>query len=80
MKWSNCLIEALKNKMLKPFKITIYKRGKWTEILKKSFPHFYWYDKDKKCYLHFCAKYSDEPFLYQLWFQGSIREFNYHNK
>lgn len=78
MVWSNCYFEALKQKIIKPSKVIIHKRGKWSEVLHKKFPHFYWYDKDKKCFLHFCAKFTDEPFLYQLWFQGEIREFYYH--
>jgi hypothetical protein len=77
-KYSNCLLEALKQKLLNMSRIKIYKRGKWLEILHLKFPHFYWYDFKKNCYFHFCGKNKNLKFLNQLWFEGSVEEFKYH--
>ena len=77
---SNCLIEAIKHYIKQPSTIKIKRKGNWKLIRKHTFPHFYWYDIKQDKYFHFSAKYSDEPFLYQLWFKGKIEEFHYHNK
>lgn len=75
--FSNCLIEAIKQYVKYPNYIKIKRKGRWKLIKKKTFPHFYWYDSRYNEYFHFCARYSDEPFLCQLWFQGTIEKFNY---
>jgi hypothetical protein len=78
-KWSNCLIEATKEFLRNPLHTKVYRKGSWKLIWRKhQFPHFYWYSKKDQKYYHFNAKYSDEPFLYQLWFRGYIDEFYYH--
>jgi len=76
--YSNCLIEAIKAKLLNFRKIKIYKRGSWLEIFQRKWPHFYWYHKPSNKYYH----YSQEDtlsWLQQLWYKGSVMEFKYHN-
>jgi len=81
MSWNNCLLKAIIVKLKKPNKIIIYKRGLWIdELLKLKFPHFYWFDEEKKGYYHFQSNKGGLLFFHQLWFKGFIRKFNYHNK
>lgn len=77
-KTSNCLIEAVLEFSRNPMSIRIKKKGSLNFIRERAFPHFYWYDKRDGEYYHFCAKYSDEPLIKQLWFEGRIKVFRYH--
>lgn len=74
--YSNCLIEAIKQKIRHPKSINIMRKGSLKLLRKRVFPHYYWYDVRDDTYRHFNAKYSDEPFLNQLWFIGEVTEFN----
>lgn len=78
--YSNCLLESIKQYIKSPSNINIHKRGSWFEIFHCKFPHFYWFDKRYGYYYHFCARFTDEPFLHQLWFQGDIKRFLWHGK
>ena len=77
---SNCLIQGLKQFIKHPNSIKLIKRGKWSEIARLKWPHFYWLDKRDGNYYHYCAKYSDEPFINQIWLEGEIRSFHFHGK
>lgn len=74
MKWSNCLVEAIKAKIRTKGKAKIYRIGKWSYIWnKKCFPHFYWKVGDKR--YKFNARFSDEPLWGQLWYEGEVTEY-----
>lgn len=76
MKHSNCLIEALKAFSKNMKYVRIKKKGSIKVLRKGHFPHFYWVDnRTGDCY-HFEARYSDEPFLGQLWFEGKVTKYN----
>jgi len=77
--YSNCLLESIKQYLKYPLHIKIIKIGSWLEILQCKWPHFYWLDKRVNHYYHFCAKYSDEPFINQIWFEGEIKRFLWHS-
>ena len=78
--YSNCLLHSIKQYILNPTNIKIIKRGSWLEIFGCKWPNFYWFDKRDNHYYHFCAKYSDEPFINQIWFEGEVKRFLWHNK
>lgn len=75
MHYSNCLLEALKAFLLDPKNVRIKKKGSFILVKRKKFPHFYWENLKTGRLYHFKAHYSDEPFLYQLWFLGKISEY-----
>ena len=77
---SNCLLEAIKAKMISPKNNKIYKRGSWLEIFQCRWPHFYWYHKPHDKYYCFSAWKDDLSLMKQLWYQGDIVEFDLHNK
>lgn len=77
---SNCLLGAIKQYIKSPLNIKIHKRGSWLEIFQCKWPHFYWLDLRDNHYYHFCAKYSDEPFINQIWFQGEVKRYLWHGK
>ena len=71
---SNCLLESLKAFIQSRGRAKIYKVGKWSWIWKKKkFPHFYWVLDGQK--YKFEAKYSDEPLLCQLWYEGHVKKY-----
>ena len=78
--YSNCLLGAWKQFILNPTKTIIHKRGSWLEIFKCKWPHFYWLDLKDNHYYHYCAKLSDKPFINQIWFDGEVKRFIWHEK
>jgi len=78
--YSNCFLEAIKQYILNSTSIIIYKRGSWWEIFQCKWPHFYWLNKEDNKHYHFCANFTDETFLHQLWFEGDIKRFLWHDK
>lgn len=76
--YSNCLIEAVKAKLINPRQNKIYKRGSWLEIFQKRCPHFYWYHQPDDKYYCFSPKNLNESWLNQLWYEGEIIEFKWH--
>ena len=74
---SNCLLEAIKEKIKKPKSIKIHKKGSWFEIFTCKWPHFYWIEaKGEMNYkYHFRAEIFNQPFLKQIWFEGRIERF-----
>jgi len=77
---SNCLLEALKAKFINPINNKVYQRGSWLCILKKQFPHFYWYHKPHNKYYCFSPKINNLNWIRQLWYEGEIIEFKWHKK
>jgi|GEM_PF-2244890 len=78
---SNCLLGAMKQYIKHPLSTKIHMRGSWLEVFQFKWPHFYWLDlRDNNNYYHFCARYSDEPFVNQIWFQGEVKRFGWHGK
>jgi hypothetical protein len=61
--YSNCLLEALKEKVKHPFSIVIRKR--------RGTGHFYWYDKHKKSFFHFTNFCGTDCYI---WHEGEIRK------
>jgi len=78
--YSNCLLQSIKQYILNPTNIKIHKRGSWLDIFQLKWPHFYWLDLRDNHYYHYCAKFSDEPFLCEIWFKGEIKRFLWHDK
>lgn len=78
--YSNCLLESIIFKINDWKNIKLYKRGSWKEIFNSKFPHFYWYNKREDKYFHFSAKHSNLSFKNQLWFEGSIQIFHFHDR
>ena len=82
--YSNCLLEALKAKIINPKQNILYKRGSWLCIFKKQWPHFYWYHKPHDKYYCFSAQVNnlirenDLSWMKQCWYKGEIIEFNWH--
>lgn len=76
---SNCLLEALKAKAINPRQNKIFKRGSWLCVLQGRWPHFYWYHKPHDKYYSFCQE-DALSWLNQLWYEGDIIEFAWHNK
>ena len=70
---SNCLIEAVKAKILSPFDNKIYKNGSWLS----PWPHYYWYHKPHDKYYSYCQK-DTLSLLQQLWYEGEIVEYIRH--
>lgn len=70
--WSNCLIEALKSKVINPRQVKVYKRGSWLS----PWPHFYWYYKPDDKYYCFCGKEDNLSWLRQLWYEGKTINFS----
>lgn len=72
--YSNCLFEAVKEKIRHPKYIQIKKYGSWKLLYKKGmFPHFYW--KDKRTGFSYDFRrlkkdYVKDSSLNQLWFKG----------
>ena len=76
---SNCLLEALKAKIISPLDNKICRRGSWMCVFKHQWPHFYWYHKPHDKYYCFSGKLTSLPWLKQLWYEGEIIEFKWHN-
>lgn len=74
---SNCLLEALKAKIINPWRNKIYKRGSWLCIFKCQWPHFYWYRQLDDKYYTFYQK-DALSWIHQLWYEGDIVEFTWH--
>ena len=72
---SNCLLEALKAKIINPKQNKIYKRDSWFCEFKKQHPHFYWYHKPHDKYYHYLPKDDIAlSWFEQLWYEGEIVE------
>lgn len=70
---SNCLLQALKVKVSHPWNVVILKRGSWSCIFKKRWPHFYWYNK--ACNKYYSYRQKDVlSWGNQLWYEGYIVE------
>lgn len=76
---SNCLFEAIKVKIINPWQNKICKRGSWLEIFQGRWPHFYWHHKPSDKYYHYSQK-DALSWLHQVWYEGDIAEFTWHNK
>ena len=76
---SNCLLEAIKAKFMNFRQNKIYKRGSWSCVFKCQWPHFYWYNQKHDKYYSYCQK-NTLTWLQQLWYEGDIIEFTWHNK
>lgn len=74
---SNCFLEAVKTKAINPRGNIFYQRGSWLEVFDKRWPHFYWYNKDSGKYYHY-SQLDTLSWLQQMWYEGDIMEFNYH--
>ncbi len=69
---SNCLIQAIKQKLFYPmFKVYYLKPYK-----KDGLPHFCWWNPYKDSYEHYTFK-GKKPWWKLLWFKGYIDNFPY---
>ena len=74
LKYSNCLVETLKEYFKNPLGIIIYKKkGEFPHC----FDHYYWYSVKKDNFYHFSASRDDLSLLQQLWFKGEVKEYRF---
>ena len=78
---SNCLLEALKSFLKNPIQNKIFKKGSWACVLKRYWPHFYWFNVSTGKYYAYCQKDDVAlTWMQQLWYEGDIVEYKGHKE
>lgn len=78
MKYSNCLIEALRAWIKAPLSIRIRYLLAWEHNTPSI--HFYWYDARIDRWMAFHAKDRNLSTLNKLWFEGSVKQYHFYKQ